>query len=106
MRKAVARLVCVMFSWGMVDVLRRVDWLFVDGNCVNLLLDYIGDANLVGNFIRLQHFDFLHNWNFDDLDFRNLLGVVLVNCVVGIFGFDISENEQKVERKFGKVFQE
>lgn len=103
MRKAVARLVCVMFSWGMVDVLRGVHWLLIDGNCVDLLLDYIGDADLVGNFIRLQHFDFLHNWNFYDLDFWNLLGVVLVNRMVRILGFDVSENIKKLSKSLGKL---
>lgn len=64
-----------------MHVLRRVDWVLVDGNGVNLLLhdDWVGnfdwDLDGIGNF------DFLDDGHLDDLDFRHLLVVVLVNGV-------------------------
>lgn len=65
----------------MMHVFIRVDWVFVDGNGVNLLLhdDWVG--NFDWDFDGIGNFDFFDDGDLDDLDFRHLLVVMLVDGV-------------------------
>lgn len=89
-REAFAGVVVMMLVGGFVmNVLVGVHRMGMDGNRMNLLLDYVRYVHLVGNFVGRQDFDFFHDGHFDHLYFLNLFCVMLVDGVVRILDFDV-----------------
>lgn len=81
------------------NMLRAVHSLLVNGDGVDLLLDDVRNLDFVGNLVRLEDFDFLLNWNFDVLNFCDLLHVVLVMNVIWNFSFDVFTVKERFELK-------
>lgn len=70
-------------------MLRRVDGMRVNWDRMNVLLNDIWNRNFIGNFVRLQNFNFFDDGYFNDLHVRNFLRVVLMVCVIRILSFDV-----------------
>lgn len=84
-----------------MDVFGGVDWMCMDRNGVNFLLHNVWNTDFVMNFVRMWDFNLLHDRNFNNFDFRDLLCVMLMVGVIWIFGMDVipvKRNQEKLTR--------